>query len=1500
MKTQSALIGATIVAIQLIAVPVYAICGDGNLERPAEQCDDGNTTPNDGCSALCTTEEGFVCEDVSFILDVEDDLNVSGTATDFELLDPRTLRQNNNSLPGVYSTTMPADIAQITFEMRVATTADDDFLGWTIGYDAGELSTDAAPPTTDWLYFSWKQGTQSAFGGSRQSGLIVSRVTGNVTEGELWSGTGANIQLLEEANNYPLAPARLSGWADNLRYRVRMVMTPNRIRVWIAEETSVGSGTFAAETLEFDITPTSTMTTTFPAGNLGFYVHSQASEEYELLGPLVGSVCSVDADGDDVKDRTDADSDNDGIPDSIESPGFVDDPDIDSDLDGIPDWNDPDDVPGGCTPDGGLPAACAELPVAIDADADGVPNHLDLDSDGDGINDAIETGATDANGDGSPDGCTSVAPDGTCDAGGLVGPAPNTDGGPDPDYLDTDSDGDGIDDTDEAFDLDGDQMANVVPFGNDADGDGLDDAFDPDCPATVGCAGVGTPLNSTMYTPAQDSNGDGRPDWTTLCGDAHQTGSEACDDGNLVEDDTCTTMCLRTNGEGCTDGVQCASALCDGTSMTCEACVDTGPGLDPGCSVAMPACIDIAGVNTCAPCDDDASGGGVDSGCDGAAPVCDTTTLPICVPCLDTAGPGLLDDGCSAGTPACDVSGATPICRECTTDGDCGAGVCVAGMCLACDDDMTGASVDRGCTAVAPLCDSGGPMCEVCLDDTTGGTDVGCSAALPVCASGASPNVCLACEDSAPGTDTDNGCDAATPVCDESITPVCRECTEDDHCSVGTVCGPAGTCVPGCTEEADCAGTPTPICDVSGRVCVECLGDSDCPGTTMCTASRTCEFTDTDGDTIPDDIDLDDDNDGVLDVDELGSDLSVDSDDDGVLDYEDPDFVGCDDDDDNGVCDTLPADVDFDGDGIANHLDLDADGDGIVDNVEAGGMDADGDGIVDDFVDIDGNGLDDGLMATPLPLTNTDGEGNADFLELDSDADGLPDATEGHDADHDGIPDVEPSGSDTDGDGLDDAFDPGCTVATCGLDGVPAPTPDLDGDMRPDFQDTDDDGDGRSTADELQDADDYEGPAPDSSDVDEDGLPNWFDTDSDDDGATDMSENVGDLDNDDNGILDYLDPNYAPRDSDGDGIADVDECPGVIPPSVDECPDSDGDGQPDYLDVDDDNDGILTAEEFAAPDGDGDGVPNHLDLDSDNDGIPDLWENDGAELDADGDGVPDDLTDADGDGLLGVHDPEDSDPEAHDRPSARNTDGSGEADYLDLDADNDGITDIVEALGTDVDGDGRVDDPADSDGNGLADTIDAGVGGTPWTVPDTDEDGTPDFQDIDSDGDGVEDAIEGHDSDADGAPDTSPLGVDSDGDGIDDAFDIDDGGTPAPLPDRDGDGTADYRDVDDDGDGVNTIHEVGMDTDDNGTPDYLDTDDDGDEIPTIDEGADPNGNNAPDDAIDSDGDGTPDYLDPNQQTNGGYSGGSFCAAGGEPGAALLPLLLFVAVRRRGH
>ncbi|MBK1835135.1 collagen-binding domain-containing protein [Roseibacillus ishigakijimensis] len=84
---------------------------------------------------------------------------------------------------------------------------------------------------------------------------------------------------------------------------------------------------------------------------------------------------------------------------------------------------------------------------------------------------------------------------------------------------------------------------------------------------------------------------------------------------------------------------------------------------------------------------------------------------------------------------------------------------------------------------------------------------------------------------------------------------------------------------------------------------------------------------------------------------------------------------------------------------------------------------------------------------------------------------------------------------------------------------------------------------------------------------------------------------------------------------------------------------------------------------------------------------------------------------------------------------------------------------------------------------------------------DSDSNGTPDYlEDLDSDGDGIPNDIEGTgDYDDDGTP--NYLDLDSDNDGVLDADEILDNGI---ILDSDGDGSPNFIDIDDDGDGIDT------------------------------------------------------------------------------------------------
>lgn len=157
----------------------------------------------------------------------------------------------------------------------------------------------------------------------------------------------------------------------------------------------------------------------------------------------------LDTDGDGIADSIDIDDDNDGIPDLLEYAGLpISDPLADSDFDLIPNYNDVDygfDLNG----DG--------IVDAFDFDLDGIPNHFDLDSDNDGITDITETGhiSLDTNLDGMTNNGVGInglddTLETTVDSGVINYIILDTDLTGKPNYLDIDSDGDGIVDNTEA------------------------------------------------------------------------------------------------------------------------------------------------------------------------------------------------------------------------------------------------------------------------------------------------------------------------------------------------------------------------------------------------------------------------------------------------------------------------------------------------------------------------------------------------------------------------------------------------------------------------------------------------------------------------------------------------------------------------------------------------------------------------------------------------------------------------------------------------------------------------------------------------------------------------------------------------------------------------------------------------------------------------------------------------------------------------------------------
>ncbi|MHA8099959.1 gliding motility-associated C-terminal domain-containing protein [Aquirufa aurantiipilula] len=665
---------------------------------------------------------------------------------------------------------------------------------------------------------------------------------------------------------------------------------------------------------------------------------------------------------------------------------------------------------------------------------------------------------------------------------------------------------------------------------------------------------------------------------------------------------------------------------------------------------------------------------------------------------------------------------------------------------------------------------------------------------------------------------------------------------------------------------------------------MECFGTSSLLGTCA----------DFDGDGRMNSRDTDSDNDGIND----SLERNMDSDGDRLANYLDLDS------DNDGIPDATEGIQDTDGDGTPNYIDLDSDGDGLMDAWEAsdnarGTVDQNYDGKIDIngvFADVNANGLADVLetilSGKVLPLPDTDRDGAKDYVDTDSDNDGISDMLEGSsDPDKDAFPNYRDL--DSDGDWLGDQDERNV---------------DNDGDGVSNYLDADSDGDGIPDAwegknkcatcttlkDDWNDGWDDRGQYVLVIDTDKDGSSDFLDLDSDNDCLPDAVElgddldgdelaNFRDLDSDNDGIGDSIEAVFCtkPVDSDKDGKADFEDADSdndLIPDKIEvgsnpaKPLDSDGDGLVDYQDVDSDGDGLLDSAEAGKEvnnplDSDSDGILDFRDTDSDNDAILDKIEvgaNTLKPLDSDNDGIFDHLDiDSDNDSIADKL-------EAGTDPSIPvDTDADGQRDYVDTDSDADAIPDQIE-MGADLtkpqdtDGDGKWDfRDTDSDNDGILDLIEAGQ--NPNKPIDSDGDIIADFMDIDSDNDSILDKIEAgsdsakpRDTDLDAKPDY--IDSDSDNDGLLDSLEV---GTNSSIPlDTDQDGVANYRDLDSDNDGLLDKLEAGndlskpLDTDKDGLADYIDIDSDNDSmVDRLEAGADFNR------PVNTDRDALPDYRD---------------------------------------
>ena len=545
--------------------------------------------------------------------------------------------------------------------------------------------------------------------------------------------------------------------------------------------------------------------------------------------------------------------------------------------------------------------------------------------------------------------------------------------------------------------------------------------------------------------------------------------------------------------------------------------------------------------------------------------------------------------------------------------------------------------------------------------------------------------------------------------------------------------------------------------------------------------------------------------------------------------------------------------LDSDGDGRPDHLDIDKDNDGITDNVEAqttaGYIAPSGQGLA--MIDVNSDGLDDNY-AGGLTEVDSDGDGTVDTLDLDSDDDGILDVAERGDAG----PTATPTApyNDADNDGLLDEFEAGTTT-----DGYDVNDANINGD----------DGgvDGNYTNFTLADSDlDTNANEAVPGRTSNDAVVEITDLDfrdSDPDTDLDGIQDSVDIDDDNDGILDTVEQTVtytslatsatvtANQKFDGSGGGSKD---------LDFLVDGDTGTEPeiakDTIVEYDMGQTVLAGTQITFTEGSSSHDGNVEIYISDGTQAPNVYANavtgGGSVLVYSGPATGDITITASIDfthmQIVSVNDKagwvEMEFASLNQVIATRDSDGDGRPDHLDIDKDNDGITDNVEAQTTAgyIAPSGQGTAMIDFNSDGLDDNYAGGL-----TEVDSDGDGTADTLDLDSDDDGILDVAERggpgptatptapyNDADNDGLLDEFEAGTTSDGYDVNDE-NLDTTDTNFLLADSDNDTAADGSDA------VPLIKDLdyredhSLDTDNDGVADVDDIDDDNDGILDIDE-----------------------------------------------------------------
>ncbi len=162
----------------------------------------------------------------------------------------------NTSYPTVFHNGVSSQGKSLEGQITVETTGDNDFIGFVLGYDTGDLTSASA----DYILIDWKKQDQRYYGADGAAGLAISRVSGAITNTGAWGHSDASVSELQRATNLGS-----TGWVSNQTYDFKLTFTASLIEVFVdgTKELSINGA--------------------FEDGSFGFYNFSQASVRYAGL-----------------------------------------------------------------------------------------------------------------------------------------------------------------------------------------------------------------------------------------------------------------------------------------------------------------------------------------------------------------------------------------------------------------------------------------------------------------------------------------------------------------------------------------------------------------------------------------------------------------------------------------------------------------------------------------------------------------------------------------------------------------------------------------------------------------------------------------------------------------------------------------------------------------------------------------------------------------------------------------------------------------------------------------------------------------------------------------------------------------------------------------------------------------------------------------------------------------------------------------------------------------